>query len=141
MGRASEHYPFAVIASVVAVSVLCLWGSFESYQFESAYQQQNRDPYMISAQFVRLEPLLSVVPKAAEIGYLTDAQPGSVLDLAMLLGAQYVLAPRLVARGVAHDWVLGNFSRPADFVALGQTNGLRLQKDFGNGVVLFRKER
>ena len=140
MGRASEQYPLAVIASVVVVSLVCLWGSFESYEFESAYQQQYRDPYLISAQFMRFEPLLSAVPERTELGYLTDVEPGSVTDSAMLFGAQYVLAPRLVAKGAAHDWVLGNFSRPADFVAVGQSNGLRLQQDFGNGVVLFRRE-
>ena len=84
--------------------------------------------------------LLAAVPAGAEMGYLTDAAPGSVADTSMLLSAQYVLAPRLVARGAAHEWVVGNFTRPGDFAAIGRNNGVRLVQDFGNGVVLFRKE-
>jgi hypothetical protein len=140
MQRASEEYPLALMASIVISALLCLIGSVEYYRFESAYQEQNRDPYLISAQFVRFEPLLSSVSQRAELGYLTDAQPGSVTDSAMFLGAQYVLAPRLLAKGAANEWVLGNFSRPADFAAVGRSNGLRLQQDFGNGVVLFRRD-
>jgi len=63
-----------------------------------------------------------------------------VADTSMLLSAQYVLAPRLVARGAAQEWVVGNFTRPGDFAAVGRSRGLRLEQDFGNGVVLFRKE-
>ena len=140
MQRASEEYPLALMASIVISALLCLIGSVEYYRFESAYQEQNRDPYLISAQFVRFEPLLSSVSQRAELGYLTDAQPGSVTDSAMFLGAQYVLAPRLLSKGAANEWVLGNFSRPADFAAVGRSNGLRLQQDFGNGVVLFRRD-
>ncbi len=121
--------------------VLCLWGSFESYGFESKLQQQYRDPYQVAAQFTRLEPALASIPENAETGYITDAPAGGVTDTAMFLGAQYVLAPRLLKRGTAQAWVLGNFTRPADFAALGQAQGLRLQQDFGQGVVLFRKER
>ena len=73
------------------------------------------------------------------MGYLTDAPEGSVADSALLTGAQYVLAPRLLARGTDGEWVLGNFTRPADFAAFGRSHGLVLQQDFGNGAVLFRR--
>ena len=56
----------------------------------------------------------------------------------MLIGAQYVLPPRLVVRGAGREWVLGNFTRPADFAAFGRSRGLELQRHFGTGVVLFR---
>jgi uncharacterized membrane protein (UPF0136 family) len=142
MGRASERAqsPFSAIAGVALAAVLCVAGSVQHYQFESAYQQQNPDPYQISAQFVRLAPVRRAVPESAILGYLTDAQPGSIVDSALLGGARYVLAPRLVVRETTQDWVLGNFTRPADFAAIGRSAGLRLQQDFGNGVVLFRRE-
>lgn len=136
----SAQYPPGVVAGIVAASLLCLWGALEHYQADAAYQEQSRDPFMISAQFTRFGALLAAVPAGAEMGYLTDAAPGSVADTSMLLSAQYVLAPRLVARGTAHEWVVGNFTRPGDFAAVGRSNGLRLVQDFGNGVVLFRKE-
>jgi hypothetical protein len=123
---------------VIAI-LLCLWGSFATYGSESDFQQQNRDPYMVSAQFTRFGALLSAIPEGAQIGYITDAAPGSAVDTGMFLSAQCVLAPRLLKRGAAQEWVLGNFSRPADFASVGRSQGLRLQQDFGEGVVLFRK--
>ena len=138
MAHASPHYPPAVMAGAVILPLLCVWGAWESYGAESAYQQQYRDPYLIAAQSTRFAPFVPSVPDNAELGYLTDLAPG-VTDWAMFLGAQYALAPRLLERGVAHPWVLGNFTRPADFAAFGQAHGLKLQQDFGNGVVLFRK--
>jgi hypothetical protein len=140
MAAIKSQYPPVVTAGIVTASLLCLWGALEHYQAEAAYQAQFRDPYMISAQFTRFEPLLAAVPAGTELGYLTDAAPGSVADPSMLLSAQYVLAPRLVAKGSAHEWVVGNFTRPGDFAGVGRSNGLRLVQDFGNGVVLFRKE-
>jgi hypothetical protein len=132
------HSPLAAMAGLAAVAVLCLWGTLETYAFETSYQQQNRDPYMIGAQFNRLTPVAAAVPEDATLGYLTDVQQGSVTESAMLIGAQYVLAPRLLVRGTGREWVLGNFTRPADFGAFGRSHGLELQRDFGNGVVLFR---
>jgi len=142
MDRASPSvkYPFAAIAGVTAAALLCVAGAFQYYQFESEYQRQSPDPYQISAQFLRLAPVEAAVPRAAVMGYLTDAPPGSVVDSALIASAEYVLAPRLVIRDTAHDWVLGNFTQPADFAALGRRAGLRVQQDFGNGVVLFRKD-
>ncbi len=142
MSRLSEplQSSVAVMAGIAAAAALCLWGALETYAFETAYQEQNRDPYMLAAQFSRLAPIATAVPKNAVMGYLTDVPEGSVAESAMLIGAQYVLAPRLLARGTDGEWVLGNFTRPADFAALGRSRGLALQQDFGNGAVLFRRE-
>ena len=131
------HSPIAM-AGLAAVAVLCLWGTFQTYAFEKAYQQQNSDPYLIGAQFDRLAPVAAVVPENVTLGYLTDVPQGNVTESAMIIGAQYVLAPRLVVRGAGREWVLGNFTRRADFEAFGRSRGLQLQRDFGNGVVLFR---
>jgi len=138
--REQVRYPARIVAGVAAAILFCLWGAFQSYGLESAYQRQSPDPYQISAQFVRFAPVLSAVPENAVLGYVTDAEPGSTVDSALLLSAEYVLAPRLMTRGTNHDWVLGNFTRPADFAAFGKSRGLRLQQDCGNGVELYRKE-
>ena len=112
------RYPLRIVAGVAAAALLAVWGSFTFYQTETAYQQDNRDPYRIAAQFQRLGPVLSAVPENAVMGYVTDAEPGSVVDSALLGGAVYVLAPRLVpgygarlgigqfhaARGFRRDW-------------------------------------
>ena len=137
---AQMEYPLAAKAAVAVAALLSLWGSFEYSGLESAYQQQFRDPYQIAAQFSRLDSVQSAIPEKAILGYLTDAAPGSVVGDAMFNGAQFVLAPRVMQKGAAFDLVLGNFTKPGDFAALGRAQGLRLERDFGNGVVLFRRE-
>ena len=129
-----------IVCGLVAAGLICLWGAVEYSAAESAYQHQNHDPYLVADQFPRFAALASAVPKDEVLGYLSDAQEGSVADGVLFTSATYVLAPRLVERSVAHDYVLGNFTRPADFAAVGRGVGLRLQQDFGNGVVLFRKD-
>ena len=127
-------------AGILAACLICVWGALQYSSGESEYQHQNHDPYLIADQATRFEAFESAVPRNAILGYLSDAIAGSVADSTMFTSATYTLAPRLVERGVQREYVLGNFTRPADFAALGRASGLRLQQDFGNGVVLFRKD-
>ena len=133
-------FPPGVKIGVAAAALLSLWGVVEYFGFETAYQKQNRDPYQIAAQSVRLEGARASLPDGATIGYLTDLEPGSVAASAMFNAAQYVLAPRILKKDREEPQVLGNFSRPADLAAIGRQHGLRIERDFQNGVVLFRKE-
>lgn len=94
MRPASEQYPFAVIASILVVSLLCLGGSFQTFDLESADRQQLGDPFMVT-QFLRPELVLSAVPENAELGYVSDVQ-SRTLGPALILSAQFVLAPRLL---------------------------------------------
>jgi hypothetical protein len=129
-----------VRAGIALTVLLSCWGSFQYFRLESDYQQQFSDPYRIAAQFSRLEGVQSAVPETAILGYFTDLEITSVAAGAMFGGAQYVLAPRILRRGTEFDRVLGNFARPGDFGAMGRAQGLDLERDFGNGVVLFRRE-
>ena len=137
------EYPFATKAGVLVAAVLALWGVLEYFGFEGTYQEQYRDPYQIAAQSVRLEDFREAVAADGVLGYLTDADSGSVVSDSMFLAAQYTLAPRLLAKETNdkktnYQQVLGNFTHPGDFAAIGRQYGLSLQRDFGNGVVLYR---
>jgi hypothetical protein len=136
------HVPFLVQAGVLATALLSLWGAFSYYDFESSAQgqSQNRDPYMIAAQAERFAALREQVPQNAVLGYLSDAEPGTMVASTIFGSAQYALAPRLVHASTSDEWVLGNFTRPVDFERVGAINGLRVERDFGNGVVLYRKQ-
>jgi hypothetical protein len=146
--RPRVEYPLATKAGVLVAAALALWGVLEYFGFEGSYQEQYRDPYQIAAQSARLEDFREAVAADAVLGYLTDAAPGSVVSDSMFLSAQYTLAPRLLAKETlgketndkktSHQQVLGNFTQPADFVAIGRQYGLSLQRDFGNGVVLYQ---
>jgi hypothetical protein len=132
--------PVSVQAGVLAAAILCLWGAFGFYDFESTAQaqSQNHDPYMIEAQGKRLATVKQAVPENAILGYLTDIDPASITAIAMFDAAQYTLAPRLIRMGATEEWILGNFTRPADFGRIGASHGLRVYRNFGNGVILYQ---
>jgi hypothetical protein len=132
-------FPFRIQASVILAALVSLWSAIAHYGAESEYQKQNRDPYQLAAQAARLAGVREATPEKTTLGYVTDAEPGGVLAAAMFSGAQFVLAPRLLRQDAAQDRVLGNFSRPADFAALGGRSGLGIERDFGNGVILYRR--
>lgn len=141
MGRISGRDSRRVLTGVVLAVLLCVWGAYQSYEAEVSYEQQYSDAYSVAVQVRRLSPALAVVPANTVLGYVTDVAVGSDVDSIMINTAEFVLAPRLIERAGSHEWVLGNFLRPADFASLGRSKGLRLDRDFGNGVVLFHKER
>lgn len=134
------EFPLRVRVGVASAALLSLWGAVEYFGFETAYQKQQTDPYKIAAQADRLGLVRSSLPEDAVLGYLTDLEPGSVAASALFNGSQYVLAPRLLVQNTNQSRVLGNFSHPIDYGAIGRQHGLRLERDFGNGVILFRKQ-
>jgi hypothetical protein len=129
-----------VTAAVMLAAALSLAGSVQYWNAESDYQHQSPDPYRIADQATRLADFRTAVPPDAILGYLTDVPADNTLNASMFFAAQYQLAPRLLQKDQSHDLVLGNFARPADFASLGQQHGLRIERDFGNGILLFRKE-
>src|SRR5215831_5329046 len=129
-----------VTAAVLAAAALSLWGAVQYQRAESAFQRTSPDPFRIGAQEIRFAKFRAAVPADATLGYLTDAVPEDPRAVPMFLAAQYNLAPRLLQKSTGYDLVLGNFMRPADFAALGRQHGLRIERNFGNGVVLFRRE-
>jgi hypothetical protein len=124
---------------VTVALALALFGTLEHYQFEKAYQAQNRDRFMVEVQSTRLAGIAELVPADAALGYLTDLEPESTPAKSAFNAVSYALAPRLLTRDSGQRWVLGNFSRPADYSALGKGHGLRVSRDFRNGVVLIER--
>lgn len=129
---------FHIAAAVAAL--LPLWGAVAFYDVQKIYNALG-DPYMVDAQAPRFRGLAAEVPEDAVLGYISNADPASALAGALRYSAQYTLAPRLLREGPGPVRTLGNFTHPLDYAAFGATHGLRVERDFGNGVVLFRKER
>lgn len=126
--------------AIILAVMLALWGTVQFWDAESTYQRQSADPYRIADQAARFEGFRGSVPADSILGYLTDVPTDDILESSMFSAAQYTLAPRLLERSDAYGLVLGNFTKPADFAAIGEQHKLRLERDFGNGVVLFRRE-
>src|SRR5260370_16043694 len=100
-------FPPGVKIGVAAAAVLSLWGAVAYFGFETAYQNQNRDPYQIAAQSVRLEGARASLPEGAAIGYVTDLEPGSIGASSMFNATQYILAPRILKKDTEEPQVLG----------------------------------
>jgi hypothetical protein len=135
-------YPTRLKAAVIAAALLGVWGAIENLQsFQIDTEMNVGDPYMVNLQPARLAGVMEVIPRTAVVGYLSDSQNSSAAALAMFNSARYTLAPRLLVEGTDRDWVLGNFTKPADYAALARERGLRVVQDFGNGVVLFGRAK
>jgi hypothetical protein len=129
------RYPLKTIAGLVLTAALSLYGTIEFYGEQSERNRTLKDPYHIDAQVQRLEPVRRELPPNTPLGYISDIKP----DSATILTVQFAVAPMLLVGDAPHDWVLGNFSKPQDYVDFGRAHGLTLVKDFANGVVLYRQ--
>ena len=138
--RPDMIYPRRVRAGVAAAILLCTWGAVQYFGLEANYRQKSRDLYQLVTQTERLNDARAVIPEDAVIGYLTDLEPGSVIATSIFNITQYALAPRLLRADTNETLALGNFSRPLDYAATGRQHGLRVERDFQNGVILYRKE-
>jgi hypothetical protein len=81
----------------------------------------------------RYRELRRLLPPHGVVGYLTD-KPDAVVTYYL---AQYALAPLVLERGAIRPVVVGNFFEPAAAGALAARLGLVLQRDLGEGVMLF----
>ena len=129
-------YSTALKAALIAAVFLALWNAMETFQLSSLDRQ--RDPYMVAQQEERFAAVEQALPKTEIIGYVSDIDDGGPAALALFNTARYTLAPRMLVSDDKRDWVIGNFSKPPDFTALARDRNLRLVRDFGNGVALFR---
>lgn len=133
-----------ILIACAAVSLLSLWGVANFYVSTADATGPNADVYKIGAQASRFQDLAAALPSTGVIGYVSDVSTGQTLGAVLYASAQYTLAPRLVtdqATEPAPEWVVGDFSKPLDVAQFGAQRGLTLVKDFGNGAVLYRRQR
>lgn len=124
-----------------AVAMLALWSAVSFYNATAGATGANADVYKVGEQAARFHDLISALPAAGIIGYVSDAPASTTLGAALYSSAQYTLAPRLVTDRPVNppaEWVIGDFSQPLDVVQFGNQRGLMLVRDFGNGAVLYR---
>ena len=134
------RYPSWLTAGIGCVVLLAFGTAFQSYRSADAYARANPDPYMINAQPERLREAVGYLPENTVVGYLSDLPSDATSGQAAYFGVMYALAPRLVTQSAdSAEWVAGNFSHPLDYAAAGAAHHLALVKDFGNGIVLFRR--
>jgi hypothetical protein len=104
----------------------------------------NPDPWAIARQVDRFASLRTSLDKPAVLGYFTDVPPGDDRSTVAFFAAAYSLAPHLVSdsKGAEQaELVVGHFRRRPDLAKLEKERGLKVVKDYGLGVVLFRREK
>ena len=111
-----------------------------------AYRQMER-PDEVSRYEARFGSLKRVLPGHGVVGYVSDNDPVARSDAASAqarrafkryLMTQYALIPLVVLRSVEADLVVGDFETPTSMGAPPPA-GFVMVKDFGDGVVLFRR--
>ena len=73
------------------------------------------------------------------VGYVSDYDDNSDEDGIAYTMTQYVLAPILLARGIKHNFIIGNFRNTKPNIKAYEKENLSLIRDFGNGVILFER--
>jgi hypothetical protein len=100
----------------------------------------------ITAYESRFKLLRTALPARGTVGYLghpeptgptpNDSNSAALLHFRRYLLAQYSLAPVLLIESTDHELIVGNFY-PESLPPAPQ--GFRLVRDFGDGVLLFRR--
>lgn len=114
-----------------------------SYQISAQDAQQFPDRYGVVAAEQRFASALELLPANAVIGYISDLPLSETAGSTAFVAAQYVVAPRslVLASAQPTEWAVGNFAHPEDFAAIGAQAGFTLVRDFGNGVVVYRRNK
>lgn len=147
----SESPPFAMnpvlaraaVGIVVALAVAGALNFYRTIDKKSLFHIPSMND-IINAGPKRFRGVIAMLPAEAVVGYVSDipnSTPTGERNL-WIIGARYALAPRLLVsptNAQKGDWVLCNFFKPMDLVQIERENHLKLVRDFGSGVLVFRR--
>ena len=136
-----DRYSRALMG-VAAAAILCLIGAFGAYDSLATSGREFQDYYRIAAQHGRFAGVNAALPPETVVGYISDLPLGADDWQVNFFGVQYALAPRLLVAdsdGSKRQWVVGNFLKKPDLREIEKANNLKLVKEFGLGVYLFRR--
>jgi hypothetical protein len=132
-----------VVLSGYAVLNL-LWQGVRSYP-----ELPEMDPVTIHE--TRIARLLPLLPASGAVGYVTTVENERIFAaektftnvefLAQYVLTQYTLVPRIVRNRPDLPLVVGNFIDGPPAPGFLEKNGLTPLKDFGDGLVLYRREQ
>ena len=135
----------AILIALTAYAVLnLLWQGIRAYP-----DLPDTDPVTIhEARIAQLRPLL---PSAGVVGYVTTVENDRIFAkekafqnveyLAQYALTQYTLAPLIVRNSPEMPLVVGNFLDGPPAPGFLEKHGLVPLKDFGEGLILYRREK
>jgi hypothetical protein len=146
----NAHTSWAVTRTRIALALVLLYAlaSGAAWLRLAATAARRSAPDEVSAYDQRFRKLRPALPARGVVGYLGDPEPGgrtdeardanSLLHFKRYLLAQYALAPLVVIESTEPEFVVGNFDS-------GTTPptppGFRIERDLGDGLVVFRRSR
>lgn len=92
----------------------------------------------------RFEELKKILPSHGVVGYISNKQAEDIrfdAGAAEYYLTQYALTPLVVVYSLNYPLVVGNFHQSVIDPQIYASRNLVLLKDFGNGVMLLRRER
>jgi hypothetical protein len=140
----------AALAIILIMSgfAVCTLGAF--YARVEKGTGPTREIAMDEARFAGIRAML---PLRGTVGYITDIDTdsqdvnhvnkggGNARNRRAYYLTQYFLAPVVVAPDAAHEIVVANFASSSEIAVFAAARGLRVERDFSNGVALLRRRR
>ena len=130
----TTHYHVPSLLSIGIVAVLSVYGTLEFYDAQTARNKVQENAYQVGTEERRFAAVKHDLPADGMVGYVSDLE-----DAGVLLATQYALVPNMIVERPPSGFVVANLSRPMDYVEFGRARGLMLIKDYGYGVVLYRR--
>jgi hypothetical protein len=96
-------------------------------------------PELVQSYEDRYAALRASLKPGEEVGYVTDLRADTVEAYTELRLMQYAVAPAFITNNLTPKLIVGNFHTTGGMATATRENGLTLLKNFGQGVVLFRK--
>lgn len=138
--------PMVVAGAAAAVALLCLFTVMGYYGASVTLLKEQSDPYRMRYQKPRFAEVAEELPMDAVVGYVSNLSIDDPRGEVAFFGARYAVAPRLMVphnSEATEEFVVGNFSADTqvqlEVARLATEGGLELVRDFGAGVLLFRK--
>lgn len=128
---------YAAIALSLSLTLYAVWLYFS---IAAAPPPGLGDYYGVAAVVERFRSASAAVPPGTRLGYLTDLPADNSERLTIWTATRYAMAPALLEPDTGSArLVLGDLRRPGESAQLIARNGLRIERDFGNGVFLLRR--
>ncbi len=123
-------------AALVLALALCLACSLRSW-LQARAEGSNEAPGRIA----RFANVMSAIPETGVIGYFSNRGEVTLIPTPPF-SIRYAFAPRMLVwfpDASVTEWVIGDFTGKRDYTSAGERLGVHLVRDFGDGVVLYKR--
>jgi hypothetical protein len=128
------RFQLALLAIIVCALSVNVYGLFQSIVFPEKIRQH------ISGYLSRFSAVQPLLPGRGVVGYISDDLENEDHSMPRKYVAEYALLPVILVRSIDYPLIVGNFRNPVPDLEAYRKQGLVPVRDFGNGVVLFKRE-